>query len=296
MKIKSLLTIIASSLALLLTSCFEVSSVVKVNKDGSGILHMRNYTNTDGAGLGGLLGGLGADEGEKEEEAVEMPSKEELEEMAAMMGEGVELKEIKESTNKAGWKGYETIFTIKDINTFKMPLGLDDLKGMGGDMAASMDATEEEEPKEEFLEFRFKKAGLMKKSELTIITPDYESGKEKEEAAADEDDATADPFGGDAAAGGDMGMMAMMAPMLKGARMGVFVQVEGEVTKSNALHQKGNMTTLLQMDLSKLFSNTEALGKMEDLESSDREKIQEIADSIDGVTMDVQKEITIEFK
>ena len=80
-----------------LTGCLEESTVVKVNKDGSGLIHVRKYENTL-AGKG-LFGGLGGGE-EKEEEKIDAPNEEELKAKARAMGEGVTLKSFRRGKNK----------------------------------------------------------------------------------------------------------------------------------------------------------------------------------------------------
>lgn len=306
---KSIALTLITVFTLLLSSCIESSSIVKVNKDGSAILHVRNYTNSDaGGGLGGLGSLFGGEATEDsaavEEPAVELPSKEELEAQAKEMGEGVTLKEVKESKNAKGWPGYEVIYEIADINTFKLSLDLDELSesGLGGDLselsggAEETDAgAEKEAPAEKsYVEFRFKNDGA---SELTVLVPEFEGEKKAGEddlKENEEEGGASDPFG-DAAGGEALGMMSMMAPMFQGARMGVFIQVDGEIKESNALHKNKNIITLMKMDMGKLFTNPENMSKMEKMNESSREEIQKLADEIDGMDVDSQEEITIKF-
>jgi hypothetical protein len=269
------------------TGCIEESTVVKVKKDGSGVIHHREYSNA-GAAMG-ALGGLGGGDAEDSEPDDEGPSEEELKAQAKKMGEGVTLKSLRKGKNKNGWKGYEAIFAFEDINKLKVEmLGKD-----AGDLEQpdpAGDAPDEQE-KPELVEFE------MKDGVLTITTPDPDGGEGQTGTGKDEsdenDEGAADPFGGD---GGGAQMAAMMGPMFIGARMGFFVEIDGEIAETNARHQNGNMLTILKVDLGKLFADQQALGKMDEIEGASREDAQKIADSIEGMDMDLQKPITVKFK
>ena len=281
---------------LFLTSCFEQSIVVKVNKDGSGIVHERSYMNT---AMGGMMGGLigAGEEGAEAEAAVPdiLPSEDELKENASEMGEGVTFQSVSPSKNKAGWSGYEVVYAFTDIN--KVQLDMSDLgSSMGDDMAElAEEAGAEEEGEPEFITFE------MADGVLKIVTPDPSGSLAEAGGGGGEEGAegeTANPFGDMDPNDPESAMaMQMMAPMMAGMRMGFFVQAGDPVASTNARHQSGNLITLMMMDMGKIFQNPANIATMTALENeTDRDKIQEAADSIEGMTVDLQQPITITYE
>ena len=132
--LKPLLPVALGLLGILgLTGCLEESTVVKISKDGSGLIHTRKYENTQ-AGKG-LLGGLGGGE-DQGEEKIDAPTEEELKAKAKAMGEGVTFKSLRKGKNKSGWTGYEAIYAFEDINKVRLDLNtknVDDMKQAADD-------------------------------------------------------------------------------------------------------------------------------------------------------------------
>jgi len=294
MKMKSPLmkTILPGALALFailgLTGCLEESTVVKISKDGSGLIHTRKYENTQ-AGKG-LLGGLGGDE-DKEEEEIYAPTEEELKAKAKAMGEGVTFKSLRKGKNKSGWTGYEAIYAFKDINKLKLDLNMksaDDMKPAEDDAEAPDKANAEVA---DLVTFE------MKDGTLKIRTPDpSEQEKDNDEDQGEQEDpaeGAQDPFADEP---DDPQMMAIMAAMFAGAKVGFFVEIDGEIAETDAKHREGNMITIMRADLGKLFANPEAMKKAQKLEGGSRKEVQEIVDSIEGIDMDLQDPITVKVK
>jgi hypothetical protein len=114
------LPLAAVVIGLLLSGCIEHSTVIKVNRDGSGIIHERRYT----VPADKLISFPGIDTKEEVKEKPKLPAEAALKEYAPMLkeyaptlGEGVAFRSVKPSTNKKGWQGYEIIFDFEDINT-----------------------------------------------------------------------------------------------------------------------------------------------------------------------------------
>ena len=280
---------------LFLTSCFEQSAVVKVKKDGSGIVHVRSYTNT--AAAAGMFGG--APGAVPEDAGPELPSEEDLTAQAAEMGEGVTFESLTPGKNKSGWDGYDVIFAFEDINKLKLSMNvmgdMESMTGDLGDLAAETDTPVEEAADEEVMTFK------MVDGLLEIRTPDPDmddvAGGGGEDDPEGVEGGADNPFAG---AAEDPQAMAMMGMMLKGARVGLFVEADGEIAESNAKHLNGTMATIMMMDLAKVMANAESMQKMEELSKADapedRESIQKLMDEIPGMTADVQDPITIKFK
>jgi hypothetical protein len=291
--LKPLLPVALALFAILgLTGCLEESTVVKISKDGSGLIHTRKYENTQaGKGLLGGLGGLGGGEDKKEEEEIDAPTEEELKAKAKGMGEGVTFKSLRKGKNKSGWTGYEAIYAFEDINTVKLDLNrknADDMKQAEDDAEAPDKADAEAADPVTF---------EMKEGVLKIRTPDPSDQKNgNDEGKGEQKDPAGgarDPFADEP---DDPQMMAMMAAMFAGAKVGFFVEIDGEIAETDAKHREGNMITIMRADLGKLFANPEAMKKAEKLEGESRKEVQHIVDSIKGIDMDLQDPITVKLK
>ena len=251
--IKKLCLSLALTLPLFITGCMEMGSMLILNKDGSGKIIARMYMN-DG-GLGGLGAAFGGEAGGEAPDPL-ADVKKQMENAAASLGEGVELESVKEVKNKAGWKGYEGIYTFNDVNKVKLQLvGMDEegdeedgaggapgglSMGGGGDMAYNLRFT----------------PGDTATLELVADMP------EKDDAADAAADAGAEIGGADGAP--DAAMMSMMAPMFAGMRMSQMIKVNGEITDTNAKYVNKDTGTVLVFDMKvdKLFANPEALKMM----------------------------------
>lgn len=294
--------------ATIFNGCIEKSTVVKVKKDGSGLIHHREYANTKAAM--GAMGGLGAEGETTVVEDKSIPTEEELKAKVKEMGEGVALKTFRQGKNEKDWEGYEAIYTFEDINKIKLDMNSMNSSKMKMQMQGADVGGQEEKPAEEeepeYVSFE------MKDGVLKIFSPDPE--KKDKKAVADTKtaqdspgDGASDPFSGntpggvegmaaDMAEGMAAGMMAMMGPMMTGARVGFFVEIDGDIAETNAHHQNGKMLTVMKMDLGKVFSNSESMAKMDKSEGLSREEAQKIFDSVEGVDVDMQKPIVVKFK
>lgn len=282
----------AAAPVLLFTGCVEQSVVIKVKKDGSGIVHERNYTND---AMGEMFAGgfeIGEEEADIEvESSSDLPSEADLKEIASRMGEGVTFKTLQEGKNRSGWAGYEVIYEFTDIN--KLRIDMNDFNPQEGEEDVEQPTTDEEP---EIVTFE------MAGKTLKIITPDPATGLGGGEqpgggesgipGGADDPFAALDPADPQSAMA-----FTMMAGMTTGMRMGLFVMADDPIASTNAKHQNGNMITLMMMEMGKIFQNQANMAKMQSMQTEkDRDKLQEVADSIDGVTVDLQSPIIIEFE
>ncbi|NNC89179.1 MAG: hypothetical protein HKN82_12035 [Akkermansiaceae bacterium] len=277
--------------ALMLQGCVEESTVIKINRDGSGIIHERSYAaaTDDFAIFPGLDGKKGKDG--KDEPA--LPGKAALEEYAATLGEGVTFQSVKRSTNKKGWKGYEIVFAFEDINAVRYARNTP--KPESGDRA---EGDQPKKKKDDFLA-----TFTMQDDELTIKMEKEGLDKAAAAPAPDPGGPTIDPYAdasGPRPAETDImfpGMSeAMLETMVKGMRMGLFVQIDDEIAKTNAAHRNGKLITLFHADLGALLENDEGMATLNSLETLNRTQLQEAADDLDGLDMDLQDPIRVRFK
>jgi len=90
------------------------------------------------------------------------------------------------------------------------------------------------------------------------------------------------------------GMMQMMAPMLKGMRLAMIVQVEGNITETNAKYKSPknpNVVILMDVPMDKLLTNPEAMKLMSSKKPEDEARISKL--NIPGVRLEDDGTIVI---
>ncbi|MDQ8190580.1 hypothetical protein [Roseibacillus persicicus] len=258
-------------LGFLLTSCLENSVVVKIHKDGSGLIHIRKHSkNSSNA------------------EDVEMPTDEELAQAAAGMGPQVKLVSAKKGTNPQGWHGYEVIYEFPDIN--KLTLRNKDNQQGKDNEPNGMSATS--------FEFSMKDGVL----EVISNSPEWDNPKTLGSEAFQTEGTTIDPFAhsqkGSAQKIGLTSTLTdqdkIMRAASKDMRIGYFIQPADPVKSTNALYQKDGLITLFRLDVEKLYR--EGTPDFDQFNGLSREEFAERVAETDGLDFDLQKPILIDFE
>jgi hypothetical protein len=227
---KKLIFTLCSILPLLLfTGCKEDGLLLTVNPDGSGTITVRTFMNSEAmegmaGGLAGGLAGPGDADGLKINSDPAADIKSNVEQIGKNLGE-VTLVSGKTLKNKAGWPGYEAVYSFTDANKIKLTLnpfaeeienddafgGEDEMGGPGGDSNAP----------EYTVQFA---KGAPAKLTLTAVIDEA-----AEAEAASKTDAEVQQEMQQAQ------MQApMMAPMLAGMPSTIMVKINGSVVDSNA--------------------------------------------------------------
>ena len=271
---------------LLLTGCVEQSTVVKVKPDGSGLIHIRVHQQD--ATLFGLV-----ESKNKAEDKVS--TKELLAELVKKMGTGVEIVSSVEKANRHGWPGHELIVRFDDINQVTIPGNL---------------LTKPISPKKKNAKNKPSSLDLKGDTKFTFnngVLKIQMNGFD-EQANADElvVEGAVDPFAAEPASPlakmslPDLAIQAMASELLADARVGFFVQIDGEVIESNAKFRKDNLVTLVQANFGEILKTPQGLSKLESLENEtkkvSRKLLSTLSDSIPGLDIDLQNPIEIRFK
>lgn len=284
-----LLTIILAAVSV---GCFEGSTVVKVKRDGSGIIHVRNHT----AAL--LLNDKPAEGADGK-----VPTEEELIAYASKLGPDVTFQSFKKTNNRSGWPGYEVIYAFEDINTVQI------------ESLMIPDKESKNKPNPEEVEVLGGKGGgfkfRMDDGMLTIVslspfwTPDSAGKGESEPTGALE--GAVDPFADEPVSEVTKGLEVsltsgvsgiqgkLVQAMLKGARLGFFVEVDGEIASTDAQFRKENLITLIDLELEKAFTGITSLEKSMKAAKT-QEEAQELVNEAAGIVMDVRPEISVTLK
>ncbi len=271
-----------------LTGCITFLTDIKLRGDGSGTMVQTMTMNPEQMKemMEGIAKQMGATTKEpKEESKKEPPKKEEkgpfkvddLKGKAVDMGEGVTFVSAEEIDTKTA-VGVRVTYAFKDINKLAMNPKPAAALGAAGAGASSEDA----------LKFRFSRLPNGNALLKVILPPP------KPKSAQEEPPSPPPPVSPEASAE----QMAMMKQMFKGLHMGVAVDVEGKVVKTNSPYVDGSKVTLMDIDFDPLLSDVEGLkGLNEKIEAAkgDDLKTLEAMKGIKGLKITTEPEISVEF-
>lgn len=259
----------------LTAGCFEERIVVQVNKQGSGVVEHGSYQG-GASGLsslfgGGLFGDSGNNQNGDQDSDEQRYDDAFFAQQAQKMGEGVSVKSWQLASNESGFSGYRAYYEFKDINTLNVqtaPIGDKD-----DERSAQLDSSALE------AEHRF----TMQDGKLTVHTPEPESREKQERAAERVNDNSMRQIVG------------MIGSMFRGARVSIEIEGLDQIKQTNARHHNDNRVTLMDVRLDELISDPDLFNEIQSFSSLNREEAQALADRIDGVDVDTQAEITIQF-
>jgi len=203
-------------LAVALAGCFQMSSVLSVRADGSATL--RDELTLSGMGLMALA----------EEAGGEDPwDQADFEARAAALGEGVRLVSFEPRED-----GFAAVYEVADVRTLRYSVQ----EGMGssdvsGDLAFA---------------FGFDAATADAPATLRVLIPKPAQAKTGPPVAVGVDASLIEEPAADAAERSQQ-VIGMMRSFLEDARLTVAVEVEGEITQTNAAFAEGARVTLFDL-------------------------------------------------
>ena len=237
------LSLLLVSCALLLTSCLEDSTVIKVNKDGSGLVHHRQYIRS-----------------QTKADDVELPTQEKIAAIAKEMGPEVTVASLEKASNPQGWYGYEVVYDFPDINKVTITPS-----NLNKDSAKKDAPDEKNTPKKGMdgvqLTFQMKDGVLL----TTFKQPDWDKPAATEASKLAQRGPTIDPYAQATKepaqevtiTSGIVNEEEMMKAMTKGMRVGVFLQPGDPLKSTNAQYQDGGLITLMNANMEKIYENGE---------------------------------------
>lgn len=257
----------AVAASLLLSACFEMSSVVTVNKDGSGIIEESVLL---GAQLKAMMGAGGAEGGEGGPNLKDLvPDKAKAEERAKKLGEGVTVKSHEAIKMPDGREGVKVTYAVADLSKLKyQPLN----EGKDGG------SSEDKKP------ITFSVSGGTVTVNLPADKPkENTDGAEKPKVPAEQMQA----------------QMAMMKPMFAGMRMAVKIKAASGIASSDATNVSGDTVTIMDIQFDKLMEKPEAFAKfaetMDDKSMTPAQAAEKFK-GVDGIKIEGKEKITITLK
>lgn len=277
-------TLFLSLLFVPLTACLDVDTRILVTSDGSGTL-------TERIALKGPMAQMMQQmEGEKGGFA----DREKVEQHAKELGEGVRVVSVKELPESEG-VGAIAVFAFDDVTRLKVRQN--PVEGRDG-MSSGASSGPGAEPAQ--MKFRFQPG---RPAVLTVLlshsVKDSKSGKGgtdkgRGKGRAGTPDAQADSKGHSKSDPMADKMLAGLKEMLKGMRMAVSVEVDGNIVETNATYRDGNRLTLLELEVDKLLeADPESAVVLSP--GADVEAMKKAISKVPGVKVELESEVRIVF-
>jgi len=289
--------IVAASLSL--TGCITYLTQINVRGDGSGTMVQTITMNPEQIkeSMEGVAKQMGATEAESKEDPKNKPSKlsgkgpfkeSDLKDKVADLGDGVTFVSAEEIDTKTA-AGVRVTYAFKDINKL----------AVNPKPAAAMGTTGAGASSEDALKFKFTRRPNGN-AVLTVVMPPPKQDTAKEQAAPPQPDAAKEqPATPPAESPGDpaQNMSMMIMQMFKGLHMGMAINVEGKVVKTNSPYVEGSKITLMDIDFDPLLSDAKGLKALEKMgpNMGDDRKAMEALKGIKGLKITTEPEISIEF-
>ena len=258
----------------LAAGCIESKTVYSVKKDGSGTVLIEDYLTPQMTGMmDSMAQQMNAAAGGNANADVAAPKQSnmfqaQIDGRCQQIGGDLKLISQQTVTNATGWKGYRAVFAFKNIAALKVP---------GSNMDAEPSDPSEKKETQPAYSFQFTPGA---KPTLKIVP----SPKSKNAAPAKEED----PMAAQMAA-------TMMGSMLKGARNTIIVEVEGDISNTNAKYVNGKrQVVLIDVPIDKLATNPDAMKIITTKSPDQQEKLSKL--TLPGVQVeDPTKTISITY-
>ncbi len=261
--------------AFLFTGCLEVNTTIHLNKDGSGTLEesvlMSSQVVQMISAFAGSFDSTGTDTSKfslfKEDELIADTAK---------YGSGVKYvsgKEVKEN----GKEGYNVVYSFSDITNLKI--------NQNPNSKIDMEGVEfEEDTVHEFLHFNFTPG------EPALLSIELPSMDKEETAAGDSSQVQEDSLEANTEG------MDEFLKLMKGMRIALTLDVNGNITQTNASYVNGSSVTLFDLSFNELLDNPEKLKMFKQENPKNLEEIKKIMENLPGVKIELNNPVNIKFE
>jgi hypothetical protein len=271
-----------------LTGCITFLTQINIRGDGSGTMVQTMTMNPEQIkkSVEDIAKQMGASTSEVKEDSEKKPvvaekegpfKEDDLKGKAADLGAGVTFVSAEKIDTQTA-SGVRVTYAFKDINQLAVNPKPAAAMGTDGAGASSPDA----------LKFRFERRpdgnALLK-----VLLPRPKAEEAKEPATAPQPAAPVEP---------DPQMAKMIMQMFKGLHMGLIIDVQGKIIKTNSPYVDGTKITLMDIDFDPLLADEQGFktlsGKLEKAMGDDR-KTMEALKGVKGLKITTDQEISIEF-
>jgi hypothetical protein len=259
-------------IAVFFSGCLEVNTTIHLNKDGSGTLEesvlMSSQVIQMISAFTSSFDSVSADTNK-----FNLFDEDKLIADTAKYGSGIKYisgKAVKEN----GKQGYNAIYSFEDINKLRI--------NQNPNSKIDMEGVEfEEDSSKEFLKFKFIPGSP---SLLTIKTPLSKNKDISGEDVSNQDTLSSDFQG-----------MDEFLNLMKDMRISLKLDINGNITETNATYVNGSEITLFDMDFHDLFANPEKLKMFKKQNPKDIEEVKKIMKDIPGIKVEMNNEVNVRF-
>lgn len=283
---RNVMKVLAVAAVVTACGCIDATTLVKVNKDGSGQIVETIYMS---AQMSAMMA-MGAAQGGQPPSLLDEAK---LKSAASKFGSAVTFESAKEVSRKDGSKGVKAVYAFPDVTQLR----IDPASGMQGMQIGELTTEGHAAPltEKEGVSFGFKKGPA---PTLTVNMP-----QDDDKGGGEEADVDAAALGDDAPAGME-GMDAMMKQMFEGMRMRFYVMVDGEIQKSDATYVEANkatgkkqMVALMDINFGELIKDPEKFKKLQTMgPGGDAEAMKLALKDMPGIKAETKEKIEITFK
>jgi hypothetical protein len=90
--------------------------------------------------------------------------------------------------------------------------------------------------------------------------------------------------------------MEMMKEFYRDMKIGLIIEVDGRITKTNASYHDDSQVTIMEMDFAKLLEDEERFRQLITSDPETIEEIKGIAEDVPGIKVETEEVITVEFR
>ncbi len=256
----------------LFTGCLEVDTTIHLNKDGSGTLEESVLMSSQ---VIEMISAFAAsfDSTSADTASFSLFKEDQLIADTAKYGSGVKYVSGQE-VKKEGKEGYNVVYAFKNINDLKI--------NQNPNSKIDMEGVEfEEDTVNEFLHFEFEQGNP---SQLTIKLPSLNDQDVSNEVTTEDTTSTSTEG------------MDELLKLMKGMRISLALDVNGNITKTNASYVKGSSITLFDINFNDLLDNPEKLKIFKQQNPKNLEEIKKIVENLPGVKVELNNPVDISFE
>lgn len=267
----------AAFMGIIFSGCIEVYSTLRVSKDGSGILEKTVYMNDDALRIMTSLLGVPDDSAGVRNERFNLFDEDKFRQDAASLGKDVKYTSGERITLQ-GKQGYRITYSFDNVENVR----IDQNPGRIIAAPAALNFGGEDS-EEDYIRFRFNKGDV---STLTIIMPTERALEKRRERYKDAADSIRiDPSSED-----------NVIERLKGMRMSFVVDVNGQITETNAQYRDSSEIVIAQLDLGVLTGNPDNYRRFMQIKGKSVREAKAILNGVAGVKVETGEEVKVKFR
>ena len=273
---------------LTLVGCFNISTELNVNSDGSGTIKQKMLFSQQMRQMVESISKMGNSDSTQTMNS-DAPllefDEEELKNRASNYGEDVEFVSGEPIENEK-WSGFEVTYKFEDIDKLSISGDPSDFTGKTGPMNND---SEEEKDKGKIYRFAFNE--VLGASELKIVTTEslqkenFEDSNEENEELIEEN-----PF-----ESMDPSQLEMAKSFMGDMHFLLKINFNDNIKSTNATFREGDSIILTELDFNELIENSSELAKMKNSNIKTKKELIEAIKKVKGIKMEIQDEINVRF-